>query len=592
MMTDYNELSAIFESSNARSLSSNQLTSEFVWTDSFGCLFSEQNQMILGSRGSGKTALIKMLAHENLCKLASRYELAKDVIENKKFIATYVPLKVEWVNSLSNFENDKDEYFIWSLNLSLCARLLDTIKSCIEEYYSNEVEKLRVERLISKSISEFWFESKVFNNFHSVRNELESIEYRKNLIFNKESMGLPITDEEKLIGAAFHTSLFKPFEIATKSTHDILNLPTRCKWYICIDEAEFLSHNHHKILNTHMRSATDLVFKITTMPYRHHTLDTEVEANINIGHDIDYVYIDKLGTSQLNQKVADRKIKDFAKELFQNRLHFFNKNDLTFEGLFGKSLLTEDTTSLSDQERVLAMVESYCNTTTISRANYLYKKDLKSFDDSIARPLRGILLLRDEFNKKSGNTQSNLYSGTSIISRCSDGNPRRLIRLLNHLLRNSSDKEKSIARENQSERMKTYSFRELEVIKFGKGGRKAFSFINTIGNFFKKKCLEDELAARTPQSFTIDQNTSDEAWENIKTAVDLGLIYPYVRKDRNTQSLFPAKEGRFVLANCLAPTFNLFPRVGHAIKLESILEGKTPTALSGDVQMGLFDDEI
>ena len=33
-----------------------------------------------------------------------------------------------------------------------------------------------------------------------------------------------------------------------------------------------------------MRSASDLVFKITTMPYRHHTLDTDVVANINIGH--------------------------------------------------------------------------------------------------------------------------------------------------------------------------------------------------------------------------------------------------------------------------------------------------------------------
>ncbi|WP_230477950.1 hypothetical protein, partial [Dickeya solani] len=70
-----------------------------------------QNQVILGSRGSGKTALIKMLSHDNLSKLATHYPKAKEIIDSRKFIATYVPLRVEWVNSLNNFEEKKEEYF-------------------------------------------------------------------------------------------------------------------------------------------------------------------------------------------------------------------------------------------------------------------------------------------------------------------------------------------------------------------------------------------------------------------------------------------------------------------------------------------------
>lgn len=570
---NYNDLSNIFESSNARSLNSNQLASEFIWTESFDLLFSEQNQIILGSRGSGKTALIKMLSHENLCKLTEHYPKAKEFIDNKRFIATYIPLKVEWVNSLNNFEEKREEYFIWSLNLSICARLIDSIESCVNYYIKDDVEKLRKEREISKTISELWFDNS-FNNFEKIRRELEKIEYKKNLTFNKESMGLPISDSEMKNGETFHTSLFKPFEIASKFAHRILRLPESCKWYVCIDEAEFLSLEHHKILNTYMRSASELVFKITTMPYRHHTLDTGVNANINIGHDLEYIYIDKLGTSHFNQQKSDNIIQDFAEKLFVKRLNSHNKSDVDLEQLVGKSILTQSTTDITDYDNLILLIKDNCNEKTITRAEELYKNDIAAFDDQIARKLRGILLLRNEFNNRSGNSSSKLFSGVSIIARCSDGNPRRLFRLFNHLISNLNSSEKSIKDTSQSERLKSFSHRELEVIKFEKGGLKAFGLINEIGNFFKQKTLVEKLGADSPQSFYVDSDISDENWNSIKTAVDLGLLYPYTRKDKNAKILFPSKEGRFVLANCLAPNFNLLPRIGSMVKLNSIFNTK------------------
>ncbi|HBK3068705.1 TPA: hypothetical protein LG184_004944, partial [Citrobacter freundii] len=87
----------------------------------------------------------------------------------------------------------------------------------------------------------------------------------------------------------------------------------------------------------------------------------------------------------------------------------------------------------------------------------------------------------------------------------------------------------------------------------------------------------------------IDDTISEEQWCCIKAAVDLGLLYPYVKKDRNTKSLFPSKEGRFVLANCLAPNFNLFPRVGRSVRLHNIFNSNAP--LSEEDQMELFDNE-
>ncbi|ELV3466517.1 hypothetical protein SGI67_002375, partial [Enterobacter asburiae] len=115
----------IFEHSNARYFTSDQLAEEFVWTPAFESLISNKNHIILGSRGSGKTALIKMLSHECLTKLKD--EKAREIIEQRSFIATYIPLKVEWVNSIGDID-DNNLLFKWSLNLSSCARFLDTIR--------------------------------------------------------------------------------------------------------------------------------------------------------------------------------------------------------------------------------------------------------------------------------------------------------------------------------------------------------------------------------------------------------------------------------------------------------------------------------
>jgi len=591
-------LKRAFEASNARDFTSHQLVNEFIWTNSFSdLLYSTKNQMVLGSRGSGKTALIKMLSHQNLRKLSdkiisnadndesSQIDEAKKIIKEKSFIATYVPLKVEWINSLENYEGAKEAYFTWSLNLATCARFLDTIISCTDEYIEDEVEATLMQRKICKQLSNLWTLPKTINNFSEFRKELENIEYKKNLIFNKEAMGIELNVEEKTLGLAFHGNLFSPFTIATKAISNYLDIPDSSKWVLCLDEAEFLAEAHHKILNTHMRSANEIFFKITTMPYRHHTLSTTVKAHINVGHDLEYIYIDKLGTTNMNQTTADVTIEKFATKLFENRLKQFNTIEgISLEGLVGLSKLSQDTTELIDDDELLGLIESHCNPATKERAKRLHATNLNRFNDEIARKLRGILLLREEYHNRVGSSSTPLYSGTSILSRCSDGNPRRLFRLFNHLL-NGNGKTTKITPEIQSKRIKSFSYSELEVIKFEKGGKMSFEFLQMIGSFFKERTLEVKLGSDLPQAIKLPNSIEDKTWEAIKSAVDLGLMYPVMKKDSNHKNLFPIKEGTFCLANCLAPHFNLFPRVGKAIDLFNVMSPK-----KGNKQLGLFSE--
>ncbi|EMC2478124.1 hypothetical protein ACPF31_002156 [Vibrio cholerae] len=578
------ELSDIFESSNARTIGAKQLSYEFIWTDSFSEILTENNQVILGSRGSGKTALVKMLSHSNLKNIKD--ERAQSIIKDKSIIATYVPLKVDWVNSVNNFGDHTDEYFKWSLNLSTCSRLIETIKSCIEEYIEDEIEQLRLESRLSKSISEFWLgKDKVVNNLSGIQYELERIEYMKSLFFNKLSMGLPTSDEENKAGESFHNNLFSPFSIVTKLVNREFGFDSEVtKWVLCIDEAEFLTEDHLKIINTHMRSSSDLYFKITTMPYRHSTLGTFVSANVNIHHDLNYVYIDRLGTHNKNQDIADSTIYDFAIKLFENRLKRYNfPSDIELNKLVGESQLTSLDGDFDDDEYILSLVEKHCTPELIARANSAYRDNIELYRNSIYRKLKGLLIIREKYQNRKGNSSTSVFSGVSVIARCSDGNPRRLFRLFKHLLEGQFVEQ--ISPEVQTKHLKAFSFAELEVIKFERGGREAHELMQKLGNFFKSKTHVEKLGSNTPQAINIDPSLDDETWSHIKTAVDLGLLYPSLKRNSNVKHYFPEKEGDFFLAYCLAPYFDLFPRKDRSLKIYNVLNIK---ARSSHEQQELF----
>lgn len=562
--------SNVFEHSNARYLSGTQLADEFVWTNSFDKLISTKNHIVLGSRGSGKTALIKMLSHECLAQLD--YPKAKKLINERSFIATYIPLKVEWVNSINSIENAEQSLFKWSLNLSSCARFIDTIRSCLSTMISDNVERAITEKNISEKVSEFWFSKKI-TKLTDLTSELESVEYKKNIIFNKLKLGISLSEEDKLIGLNFNIDLFQPLIMAISVVKKALDINNDATWCVCIDEAEFLSKEHHKILNTYMRSYNELVFKITTMPYRHHTLETLVGTPVNIGHDFDYLNIDKLGFNSDSQKSKQPVFEDFAEKLFLKRIKGtrLDRDNASLSTMLGNSLLLDIHKDQSSDESTMNYINNYCDEVTIKRANDLLVKDPDLFRSSIARKLKGTLILKEEFQKFKGNAAPSIYSGKSLIVRCSDGNPRRLLRIFNYLFSDKILRDlpfEQLSDKEQGMRLKEFSYSELDSLNFEVDGKKAFELFNSIGRFFKDRLHTDRIGTTTFNSFKFDL-ADDECWNCIEKAVDLGLIYPDFRGVDNDNKM-PNRNGRFSFAFCLAPYFFLMPRKGDALSLGMI----------------------
>lgn len=564
----------IFEHSNARYFTSDQLAEEFVWTPAFESLISNKNHIILGSRGSGKTALIKMLSHECLTKLKD--EKARKIIEQRSFIATYIPLKVEWVNSIGDID-DNNLLFKWSLNLSSCARFLDTIRSCLHSYVEDEIDRIIKEKSICNKISELWL-SKKLNTITDIYDDLEITEYKKNIIFNKMKLGLALNDDDLMVGLNFNTDLFKPLIMALSTVRKEIGLSNSSTFCVCIDEAEFLTKEHHRILNTHMRSYNEIVFKITTMPYRHYTLETVTGTPLNMGHDFDYLNIDKQGLHGSSNNNSHDFFENFADKLFRKRINnssIINK-DITLESLLGNSILIDSPKDVLPDDKLMEKVREYCDSSTIKRAERLFEQDYSLFESSVSRKLRGTLILKDSFQHYKGNASPFIFSGYSLIVRCSDGNPRRLLRLFNYIFSKnieSCTELKPLSDKEQGAKLKEFSYSELDGLNLEVDGKKAFDLFTTIGRFLKDKLHTDKINTDTYNSFSFDVE-DDNVWKYIETAVDLGLIYPDFRGLDNDNKM-PNRKGRFSLAFCLSPHFYLMPRKGNSIKLSVIMNNSS-----------------
>src|SRR4030042_6962133 len=91
-----------FQESQARTYGDEKIVGEFFPTSFFWSLFNEQHEILLGTRGSGKTILLKMLTYS--CLRRFNHPQARDYVAKKSFLGFYVPLHLEFIASLPGME--------------------------------------------------------------------------------------------------------------------------------------------------------------------------------------------------------------------------------------------------------------------------------------------------------------------------------------------------------------------------------------------------------------------------------------------------------------------------------------------------------
>lgn len=571
----------LFEIENARNLSVEEVVATFVPTRVFWRLLSSKNHIVLGARGSGKTALAKMISHDHLSRLKDPH--AQQIIQTRGFIGIYVPTNVEWVGGLKNKpwkdEAEAEQFFQWRLNLSTCLAFLATLQSCLGTYIPNRGERARTERLLIARISRDWLDhGQHCNSIGELTERLEDLQYSKQQQLTRLRVGGQLEPGEQIVGVNFDMELFTPLRRGITLASRALQFPKNCTWILCLDEAEFLDRLHHRILNSYLRSdSKNLVFKITTMPYFHHTLDTNTGAALNVGHDFEYVYIDQDPIfGHAGQEHEDAPKETFAETIFSKRAQLSGARyvGMTLPRLLGRSqILDRKEVEWSATSPMYKLLEEHASRETRARALRMLDSPTQ-FADQVGRKILPALIVRDAVRNHRGRADLEIYSGASMVVRCSDANPRRLIRLFNALLgavRWNSRTKRSLDPKAQTRILIAFSETTLDRIQSEpEVGPELFRFVRAIGTYMHDSLHGEPLTTDQISSIEVDATINDTHWKLVQRAVALGLLFPNVGLNATDQ--MPEREGTFHLAYALAPRFRLVPRRGRSRKLTTVLK--------------------
>lgn len=410
----------LFEFDNARYLSSEEIVETFLPTKAFWRLLSAKNHVVLGARGSGKTAIARMLAHPQLAKF--REPRARKIVASKSFIGLYVPTKAEWIGGLRNkpwlSDAQKERLFAWRMNVATCLASLATLRSCLDTYVEDEIERLRLERALASRLAADWFpDEREVTSLGRLKFLLEDIEFKKHqeLAAGYTQLGSNGASE---LGLPFHVELFLPLRRAIRHASEILDFPDTTIWLLCLDEAEALEEFHQRILNSYLRTHSDnLVFKLTTTPYGHYTLETNVGADLSVGNDFEYIYIDRDFVTGATERGHEP---TYEARLFRLRAKHSGQKikHISLRDLLGRSPLLSPIESgqITREELITEIRRS--GDQLLKRRTELLSDSPNRFNNEIARKLAGIVLLRAAVSRLSGQEEIDLYAGSSLVVRC------------------------------------------------------------------------------------------------------------------------------------------------------------------------------
>lgn len=601
----------LFDLDNARYLNKVELVQTFIPTEAFERILAPKNQIIIGSRGSGKTALLKMISHDHMALFDN--PRAREIIKAKTYIGIHISTKTKFIGGLKNKdwedEASKEKHFRWLMNVASCIALLETLKSCLTTYYPDkDVRRMKELEVISKIAEHLFTKNDNLFTISDVAEKLEDLVLlkSKNMLIDK-IYGTKAQTEP--VGLTFDLELFEPLLAAIQTVNRKLEFPEETSWFICIDEIEILDEFHHKILNSYMRANMgNIFFKFTTLPYCHYTLETNTNVPLDIRHDVHYVYIDQDPAFNYRATVADHS----AEQLFIARAKIskpqFAKYSL--QQLFGSSVLLDSRTisyekikefkndilneeqlsMLIASDPILQLFDKYSNAKTRAKGRELLKhKEIRRFGNEIGRKMRGLLILKEYEQSIRGKQRVEIYYGAKTVINLGDANPRKLLGIYNAMinkLESSYDfkhKPQKIFKGNKTDPLispsdqnfvlASIAERELNRYRIEKNfGGSLYDFIITIGEYMHDQIHEMQINTEQVSSIEYTVGTDENIWRIIERAVQKGLIYPNINIHNPDE--MPYHEGIFHLAFIFAPKFKLLPRKGDAKNISSIINSK------------------
>lgn len=430
-----------FSDSNVRSYSDNKLLSEFYPTSTFWSLFTDQHEVLLGTRGSGKSYLLKMMRYSLLLQIED--SRARRLVDDKNYLSLYVPMHLEYITHFLRSKNTEHEnilLFTFGFNCLLAISLLDEVQAVYKQIYV-DIDRAKETFKVAKYLDETWFgtSSTDIYDLISLKSKVRKLYYETDL------------DDIKKGGKAriFSSPICSPLTVVKEYISNSFGFKEEPTWIVCVDEAEFLNTTAQKCINNVFRSDSNrIAFKVATMHYKHSTLDTLAkDISVSIGNDFIYRVIDLKYDSEDFKKLSD----SVCANRLNNRLNLDNiftqledfietiyvyENDNKSEHLidyYRREFGEKESQSEKIKSDLIQQFSPKTQKSAVNSSNFR-----KAYYDKYLP----VFIVRCMYKKsRNGNSIPGWYAGATMVRRLSQGNPRMYLELLNKLYEVSKVKQ-------------------------------------------------------------------------------------------------------------------------------------------------------
>ncbi len=516
-----------FTDSQGRNFTDSKISKEFFPISKFWSLFNDHHEILIGTRGSGKTFLLKMMRRSMLMDM--EHDDAKRIINEKIYYPFYVPMHMETIAALNDCRIDEEKKIIlfkFIFNSLLAESVIEELIKHLEKFEKKEAIELSFN--IASKLNEIWFPAEsnsclidLYDLQVKVRQKSYNFDY--------------LNDDIKNISVMFRRDFAGPLiggaQIILERAFDIKK---DSMWIICIDEAEFIPVLFQKCINSFMRSNTNrIALKVATLPYYWKTLET-LDENINISaeHDVYYQILDmhfesedfisltnKLCKHRLNSittiDINVDKLEDFLGKIGNdNRIDYF-KDIVGDEKAASEQVISDIINSFSDKRKEGAT--SY-----------------KNVEKTIHQKFAPVYYTREVYRKMHTRGQGHLipgwYAGADIVRKVSQGNPRLFIRLMSSLFTKATESTFSTKVQHQVVSKFAEEFcnasQAIEV-----DGHLVYEKLEKTGDFVSRKVHGKDLIS-VGNSFKYKYN-SEEEFEEWKVWLQRAIAFSKLSVSEN-----------------------------------------------------------
>lgn len=550
-----------FKQSQARNYADDRVLQEFCPVSLFWDLFNEQHEILIGTRGSGKTILLKMMRYSLLKKLPQLE--AKTLVDEKKFIAFYAPTNLEFLGRFSaQSVPDKQRilFFQFAYNCLLSNAFLHEVLSILDDT-EDDIERCRANRNIAKTVAHIWFPEDPLEKFHSIDDLIERI---RKMYYDQD-----VDDEAFLEGIppVFKKVIATPVQSVADLVSQGLGLNAQPTWIACIDEAEFLSKDLQRCVNTIFRSdSRKVVIKMATLPFRHETKETlanGVFAEAE-GNDFNYRLIDMFHDSadfiNVTNSLCDTRLNRIDAHNYQ-----IQETDISLEAYLGREgeddLVDYFQLELGNKYDcrkkielgILGVLSSERQKTNQAKAG------TKSIRKSVYDKFAPIFFVRTMYKlSQTGNHIPGWYAGAKVIRKISNGNPRRFIQIMNDLFEQS----KRGALTPKAQHKIIYKFCD-RLCSYTRGlpvhGPKLSHNLEAVGVQLRERVHNGDLV-EAGNSFMLKKGALAD--QQVLDSLELGVAYLCLLVDEDALKNGLSDDTRYTLANSFSAKYWLPMRRG------------------------------